>query len=195
MAVPLSNTPVYPFTVDPQLVSYAGKRASGFGSLAQQIGRGAAGGVVGGAVGAVVLSQALPQTFVQNLLTVSGTYGLTVDASGIGVYQNGVQIFDLAWSKFDKWAVDKNILMIQSVAGHSIVVPRAALPEGVVSMIIEICEATMKKSQQVTIARGPFGSWSNIGTGEKIVRGFVFGIGAIVLVFALLIFASLALFA
>ena len=182
---PMANTAIrtegFRFAVDQQTLWHAEKRAPAFVPRKHQL----AAGPVGGAIA----SRQLTGAFFSRLLTPVGEYELSVDDAGLAISHPGVSPTVLRWSKIDAWSIDKHAFLARDTSGNTVILPRAALPPDVFDVVVEICDATLKGAQISTTRN--YGQWANLGKGEKIVRGAIYTLGAVVLLASLLVFTLL----
>lgn len=175
------------FTLDDDVLRYAQKRSANLVPRGTQAAVGLAGGLVGG----LILAQSVKSDFFHRLLTPAGTYGLSVSDVGLQLTGFGDQQLILRWEDIETWAVDKEVFMAQDVRGRYLVLPRRAVPEQIFSIIEEICTIAAKRANR-KLGRGSYGKWSQLGTGEKIVRGFIYTVGGIIVLLSLMVFAIVA---
>lgn len=146
----------------------------------------AAVGLAGGLIGGLILAQSAKADFHSRLLTRAGQYELAVSEVGLQVTGHGDQLLLLRWESLRAWGADDVLFVAQDMRGNHVVLPRRHIPEPIFSMIVEICTITRKGAKR-NLGRSSFRKWSEISTGEKIVRGAIYTVGVLVLLFALLV--------
>ncbi len=147
--------------------------------------------LVGGVVGSAILGEVAKSEFFDHLMTPAGEYELAVSEHGLVFSNIFNQRATLEWVDIESWGADKRVFIAQDVRGKRVVLPRTAIPEHIFSMIVEICSIAAKRAKR-KVGKSRYGKWSQLGTGEKIVRGFIYTVGVLVLLLALpiLLFAG-----
>ena len=113
---------------------------------------------------------------------------------GDGLSIEGVHGTVLAqWSRIVQWCKTKHALLLTTNNDGRYAIPVAQVPPAMLSTILEVLKISGIPERKAS-GRGATGSWNQIATGEKVVRGIVFGIGGLIVALAILIFVADALF-
>lgn len=192
---PIGTTCV--FLLDDATLRYAQNRAVSVVPRKQRntgaiIGGLLGGGLLGAVVGKLILGERAKATFFDELLTPPGQYELLVSEHGLALSNVANQRAVMKWTDIEAWGADDEIFIARDLRGNRLVLPRASIPEQIFSMIVEICSIAAKRAQ-CKVGKTTYGKWSQLGTAEKIVRGFIYLIGVVVLVLSVLIFVEFGL--
>lgn len=149
----------------------------------------AAAGVVGGAALAAVTASIPP---VRDYLIVrEGVWEMAVVGEGL-VFRQGPQTVVVRWGDVAAWALSSKDLMITTTADGRVIIPIAGVPDDVVQVIRQGLLATKTPKRRIAVG-GNVSKFSEAGLGEKIAQVVIVGVGVLVLLFAIFVFAAFGL--